>query len=249
MKKNYKDLTFTNNFMFCKILENNPDLCKELTETILDVKIREIVKLDQQHFIKSTPDGHGVRFDVYFEDDENTVYDIEMQTSDTRELRKRTRYYQSMIDRKILDQGKHYTNLKKSYIIFICTFDLFEEGLPKYTFRNTCDEDRNIELGDDAIKVFVNATSESDNMSPEMKDFIKYLASGDAEGPLSQKIDSNLERARRNPEWEDSYMTFEEWVEDERAEAIEQTRAHDAKVLAEKLKFSFDEAMSMLTEE
>ena len=57
MKKNYKDLTFTNNFMFCKILENNPDLCKELTETILDVKIREIVKLDQQHFIKSTPDG------------------------------------------------------------------------------------------------------------------------------------------------------------------------------------------------
>ena len=66
MKKEFRDLKFTDDFMFCNVLERNPDLCKEITEVILGQKIKEIVKIDQQHAIRSTPDGHGVRFDVYF---------------------------------------------------------------------------------------------------------------------------------------------------------------------------------------
>lgn len=34
----YSELKFTNNFIFCKVLENNLDLCKELLELILKVK-------------------------------------------------------------------------------------------------------------------------------------------------------------------------------------------------------------------
>ena len=42
--------------------------------------------------------AHSVRLDVYVKDDKETVYDIEMQVSDTKELPKRSRYYQGMID-------------------------------------------------------------------------------------------------------------------------------------------------------
>lgn len=42
MCKKYEDLTFTDNFMFCKILYTNPELCKQLLELILGRKIKEI---------------------------------------------------------------------------------------------------------------------------------------------------------------------------------------------------------------
>ena len=37
--KRYEDLDFTDDFLFCKILQNNPLLCKELTELILGNRI------------------------------------------------------------------------------------------------------------------------------------------------------------------------------------------------------------------
>ena len=43
-------------------------------------------------------DAKGVRLDVYVKDGNNTVYNIEMQAIDTKELPKRSRYYQSMTD-------------------------------------------------------------------------------------------------------------------------------------------------------
>ena len=56
-------------------------------------------------------------------------YDIEMQNTRKYNLRKRTRYYQGMIDLNILSKGSNYNALKETYIIFICTFDEFGEYL------------------------------------------------------------------------------------------------------------------------
>ena len=44
----YNTLDFTSDFMFCKILVNNPELCKELLEIILNVKIRKLDYLNKQ---------------------------------------------------------------------------------------------------------------------------------------------------------------------------------------------------------
>ena len=51
-----------------------------------------------------------------------------MQTTDTKELPKRTRYYQGVIDLQLIDQGQTYNMLKPSYIIFICSFDMFKRA-------------------------------------------------------------------------------------------------------------------------
>ena len=40
--KQYEELTFTDNFMFCKIMENNPAVCKKVLEIILGKRIKEI---------------------------------------------------------------------------------------------------------------------------------------------------------------------------------------------------------------
>ncbi len=77
MTNAYDELLFTDDFMFCKILQNNPDHARELVELVLDRKIRHILMPESQKAIELKADGRGVRFDVFFEDDEKTVYDIE----------------------------------------------------------------------------------------------------------------------------------------------------------------------------
>ena len=137
-KKSYDELDFTDDFLFCHIMMANEDLCIELTEMITGRKIKSILKADDQESVSLTYDGKGVRFDVYFEDEDNVVYDIEMQSTLKGNLQKRTRYYQGMIDLNTLRSGKDYNDLSESYLIFICNFAMFGKKRHIYTFENIC---------------------------------------------------------------------------------------------------------------
>ena len=65
MAKKYEELTFNDDFMFCRILEEKPALCRELLELVLDHKVGELVSVNPQKPIEITANGKGVRFDVY----------------------------------------------------------------------------------------------------------------------------------------------------------------------------------------
>ena len=80
-EKSYDELGFTDDFLFCRILLENEDICIELVEMITGRKVEKVVHSETQKAIRLTHDGRGVRFDVYFFDEYNVVYDIEMQTS------------------------------------------------------------------------------------------------------------------------------------------------------------------------
>lgn len=60
-------------------------LCKELLEIILGVEIEKIVYHEDQKVFRETIDGKGIRLDVYVKDEKHTIYDLEMQTSNTNE--------------------------------------------------------------------------------------------------------------------------------------------------------------------
>jgi len=234
MIKRYEDLCFTDDFLFCKVLQSNPDICKELTELILGRRIGRIVMPEAQKAVEITADGRGVRFDVYFEDDANTVYDIEMQNQSSDDLRRRSRYYQGMMDLNLIERGIPFSNLPESYIIFICPFDAFGKGRHKYSFENVCVE--SIEtaasgvmphmLHDGSHKIFLCAGGTEDDVSPQIRAFIDYIA-----GKLSssddfvQRLHSEVIRAREHREWRLDYMTFQEHVERAVAEARREARA------------------------
>ena len=90
--------------------------------------------------------GKGIRLDVYVEDDNNTIYNIEMQVSsdDNEFLGNRIRYYQALIDSAILKCGDNYKDLKNLYIIFICPFVLFNGERQVYFFKNYCKDDKDV---------------------------------------------------------------------------------------------------------
>lgn len=207
-KKTYEELDFTDDFMFCKVLADNPDICKELLELILGIKIRKVI-VNKQEAVSITADAKSVRFDVYAEDDKNTVFDVEMETTRKKNLPKRSRYYHGMIDLNILQKGADYNELKKSYVIFICLTDPFQEGFPVYIFENRCVQKLDMSLGDDAIKVFINASGNVEGVSVELADFLSYLRTGVGDSSLVQKIDAEVRKARAHEEWKVEYMTWQ----------------------------------------
>ena len=208
--KTYKELSFTDDFLFCNIMQNNPDICKELVELLLDRKVGKVAYSETQKSIDLALDQKGVRLDVYFEDDLSTAYNIEMQTANTGNLPKRSRYYQGTVDLNMISSGAGYDELKKSYIIFINTFDLFGKGFPKYTFENICQESSDLHLDDGTVKVFINAKSTIPGISPELQGFLRYLCGDNPNTPLTNRIQNEVVKSRNNVRWERSSMLLEE---------------------------------------
>ena len=207
-EKRYASLQFSDDFLFCKILTENEDITKELLELILNIKIG-CVRVNKQEAIELTADGRGVRLDVYAEDDENEVFDVEMQTTRQKNLPKRSRYYQGMIDLHLINRGDDFKKLKKSFVIFICMSDPFP-GYERciYTFENACKEETELFLGDETYKVFLNADGTKGDVSDEMKDFLHLLKDGYGKSPLTKKIEEQVIKAREHKEWRLEYMTL-----------------------------------------
>ena len=206
--KKYEELELRDDFMFSRIM-SNPKFVKPRLETILGVKIRKIEYPQTQKTIDLSLQAKGIRLDVYVEDDQNTVFNLEMQTSDGANLPKRMRYYQGMIDLNILDKGQDYTTLKKSYVIFICTFDPFGEGRHIYTFCNTCQENTALTLDDDAVKIILSTKGTMDDVSPEMKRILDYIDGKGASDKFTEELEEAVRSARQNERWRLDYMTLE----------------------------------------
>ena len=216
--KTFEELSFVDDFMFCKVLEDNEDLCKELLELILEKPIRMIKNRNKQKSIDIAYDGKGIRLDVYVEDGDSTVYDIEMQTTPELALPKRSRYYQGMIDLDIIEKGAMYQELKKSYIIFICNKNPFEEKqLHKYSFENVCMEDKNIRLEDETVKVFLTPDGIEDDISPKMKDFLNFISSGTPNDDFTRRLDEAVAKQKVSKERKKEFMKFELLMQEERA--------------------------------
>lgn len=126
-----------------------------------------------------------------------------------------------MIDLNILSKGEDYINLKKSLVIFVCTFDPF--GYDEYIYR--CGSHYQLSDGsyhllkDDAWKVFVNAGGHKGNASDEFKALMRYIMEGKAEDPYTQSLENKVAAINNNEEWKVSYMTWAIKIADERREA------------------------------
>ena len=105
-------------------------------------------------------------------------------------------------------QEQHYKKLNKSYIIFICPFDLYGKGRHIYTFENICKEDNSIFMGDEAVKIFLNAEGTMDDVSAELKAFLDYVAGRKSEDSYVEKLEEAVQEAKKNREWRHEYMTL-----------------------------------------
>ena len=101
----WQSLTISNDFIFAKVMKDK-EICKELIETLLNIKIKEIKYITEQKSINIRYDAKSIRLDVYVEA-ENKIYNIEMQVINKKDLAKRSRYYQDLIDLDIIEKAEY----------------------------------------------------------------------------------------------------------------------------------------------
>ena len=220
----YENLTIKDDFIFGKVMENKEN-CVEMLERLTGNRISGNISINNQKAIKVAVDGKGVRYDVYVEDDAGVMYDAEMQREKNKSiLPKRSRFYQGLMDLGYLETGDEYVELADSYVIFICTFDPFDEGLCCYEFENHCDGHEgigDIPLGDGRKILIYNTKGKVVNVSPEVYSFLCYIEDGKMRDEYTQKLQNSVAMARHNRKWRVEYMkTFVHDI-DVRREGIE----------------------------
>lgn len=206
----FKNLNLSDSFLFGEVMQDS-DTCKIVLEIILGRKIHKIDYVSKEKHMDVDKSHKGIRLDVYFEDDKETAYSVEMQNENRFNIPRRSRHYQSVIDIKLLPVGEvDYNQLKDGVIIFICSFDLFEYKRYCYTFENRCVEIPELSLGDGTRKVFLNTGGENDaETRPELIDFLKYVKNSKSTVPkteLVKKVAERTEKVKRDSMAEARYM-------------------------------------------
>ncbi|MGN0737531.1 PD-(D/E)XK nuclease family transposase, partial [Treponema porcinum] len=95
--KKWEEASLSNNFIFCKVMSENLDLCKEFLEMLLNIKIESISLAQPETTLNVDFFAKGIRLDVFVKDDTDRIFDIEMQVIGNDYLPLRARYYQSVL--------------------------------------------------------------------------------------------------------------------------------------------------------
>lgn len=196
-----------------------------------DLKLKE-VKVEQVILNKSGQ--RAIRLDAWALDMRSRQFDMEMQNdSDSDDVRKRSRFYQGMIDTPVLKSGKEtrYKNLPSTIIIFITQKDIFGKGLAKYTFSEQCEEVQDLPLGDGTKKIFLNM--ESKEGRPELISLLQYMKDttlSNSEIIVKDErileLDRIVKEVKQSEEWEAAKMNIleigiEKGIEQSRTEIIQ----------------------------
>ena len=221
MRKSFDDLTIADDFMFCKVMQDE-GICKEFLEMILSDKIGKIVYLSPQNSVITGIEAKSVRLDLLVKDEAGKSYDIEMQVSNEHNLPKRMRYYQAAIDIAFLDKGEHYKALNDSYIIFVCLFDAIGKDKPLYTFENICIEDGQTPLRDGTKKVIINAQAFSKAENKELKGFLEYVKTGTVNTEYTGRIETMIQAVKNSEQARQEYRFMSGFEMDAREEGIQQ---------------------------
>ena len=229
--KPFKDLSLVDDFMFSEVMRR-PENIKPFLEALLEKKIERVVTIDKQKDLKDTYDAHGIRLDVYLEDEHHTKYDMEVQARLHRKLEKRIRYYTSGIDRHSLEMNTDYEELSDCFVIFICVEDYFGAGLAVYERESHIKGAPEIAYEDGSHAFILNADFKTENGNPAVMDFLRYIRAGYkgeqydiSESSYLRQIDEAISEIKEDSGREMEYMTMTMKMMDERKEAFEQGEA------------------------
>ncbi|MDE7260296.1 MAG: Rpn family recombination-promoting nuclease/putative transposase [Lachnospiraceae bacterium] len=187
---------------------------KEAYENVLSIILDEadlqLKEVKAEQVVLNKSGKRAIRLDAWALDVRERQFDMEMQ-NDTRgdDVRKRSRFYQGLIDTPILKSGKkiRYKHLPSTAIIFITQDDIFGKDLAMYTFSERCEEVPELSLDDGTSKIFLNMTSK--NGRPELISLLQYMKhttlnneSVTVQDKRIVDLDRIVEEVKQSEEWE-----------------------------------------------
>lgn len=216
--KKLKDLNLLDRFLFAEATED-PEIMRDILEIILgkEIFLKHLPQTEKEQ--RTTPFNRFVKLDVWAWDSEDTIYDTEVQKENTNNLPKRSRYYQAMIDSRLLPPGEvDFNRLNSVYIILITPFDLFGAGKYRYTFHGACDEVPGLKLQGGAVRIFLNTRgTDKTGVSDELIELLCYMehtteeVSRQCKSSRIHNMQKRIQRIKYSEEIGVKYM--QEWEE------------------------------------
>ena len=217
-RRSLKELNLLDKFLFDEAMDD-PENVKTMLDIILsqNTMLKHPPQTEKEQRIST--DNRQIRLDVYAMDEDDVVYEVEAQKENTRNLPKRSRLYQGIIDSKLLPPGVvDFNLLNEVLIVMITPFDLFGYGLYRYTFQMRCEEVPELKLDDGAMRIFLNTRGgHPELVSPELIELLKYMehstdeVSGSCESKRIQEMHRRVCQIKASEKTEVKYM--QSWEE------------------------------------
>ena len=142
-QKDHKDalsrLSLMDDAFMAKCFEEDITCTELVISIILDRKDIRVKNVHTQHQLKNLQ-GRSAILDIYAEDEDGKVYDIEIQKAKEGATPKRARYYSSLMDANITEPGDGFEKLRESYVIFITETDVLKNGKAIYHIERYIEE-------------------------------------------------------------------------------------------------------------
>lgn len=220
-----------------KVFEDIP--CAEyLLQTILENPNLRVKEVRTQNEIKNLQ-GRSVRLDIKVVDENNHLYDVEVQRADEGAGAKRARHNSSMMDANVLNTGTKPEALPTTYVIFITESDVLKKNLPLYHIDRVIRETGEY-FQDDQHIIYVNGSYRGGGpISDLMEDFF-------CSNPDQMHSNVLAERTRHFKTSEKGVSSMCQIMEDLRTESLEEGRVQTLCELVYVGDMSFERAQKHL---
>ena len=201
--------------LFLSVMKN-PRAYRNVLSIFLEEPDIELTEVKVEQVVLNKSGKRAIRLDAWAKSTDDRRFNMEMQNDTSKDdVRKRSRYYQGLLDSPILKSGKEtrYKHLPSTVIIFITQDDIFGMDRAQYTFSEQCEEIAGLKLDDGTKKIFFNLTSK--NGSQELISLLQYMKRTDIQNPdITVKderileLDDIVQEVKASEEWEAVKMSI-----------------------------------------
>ena len=195
--------------LFLSVMKN-PRAYRNVLSIFLEEPDIELAEVKVEQVVLNKSGKRAIRLDAWAKSTDDRRFNMEMQNDTSKDdVRKRSRYYQGLLDSPILKSGKEtrYKYLPSTEIIFITQDDIFGMDRAQYTFSEQCEEIAGLKLDDGTKKIFFNLTSK--NGSQELISLLQYIKKTDIKNPdiivkdeRILELDDIVQEVKASEEWE-----------------------------------------------
>ena len=229
-QRTLEELNLMDSFLFEASTEDSEDakkIAKIIIERVTGHTVRNLTVETQKDLKGIVRNNRGIRMDIYSkETDGDTIlriYDIEPNNYREPELPGRSRFYQSMIDAKLLSSGEKFETLPELMMIWILPYDPFGDDRMIYTVKNIVTENPNLVYNDGVEKLFVY-TRGTKGGSPKLKELLRYLEETVPENAVDEELremQTIVGKVKHRKDVGEHYMTLQEIIDFEKQYSYE----------------------------
>lgn len=179
--KKLEDMNLVDDFLMTSLIchqEYGDRSVRYMLECILNRRFGKLTVVPQRVMCGADPEKHGIRMDVYIDENDGEIIDIEPDQNDgkadVKAVPRRNRFYHAKIDSANLAAGDDYSNLRNVVVIFITTYDPFGLDRMVYTVKNKCIEESDMPYDDGAVSLFLYTKGKKGNPPEELKSLLHY---------------------------------------------------------------------------